>query len=247
MEEETNSIITIGTFIQYLTYYIKMGIYVNKGTDDDALLERCIKLYNKYKKLEASDTIIGVGEINESFVRKCIKRLNLILKVDDDLNPIDIRDKSNQAKIISLKPHPSLESGNLKEMIKYAKKNKIDILTNISLSCMIKPGKNQKLLWLYTRALFYISQIILSNPNPNASLDDPMVQFKNNIWEESLVHFSSILEQIESLEETTTLNKSMALDCFLKNKLIKTGINEENITTAKNEVKEIFQKKRPNK
>lgn len=239
-----DNIITIGMFIQYLTHYIKMGIFINKGTDNNALLERCIKLYNKYKKLEAMTEISPADEI---FVKKCLKRFNLILKVDSDFDPVDIQDKSNQGKIISLSAYPALQSGNLKEIIKYSTKHKIDIFTNIPLLFMLKAGPHQQLLWLYTRALFYISQLILSKTHPDADQTHPTIIQKNKIYNESLELFMSILEQLESTEsnvkESNKLNKQMALDNFLNNKLIKTGINEENINVAKNEVKEIFQKK----
>lgn len=239
-----DNIITIGMFIQYLTHYIKMSIFINKGTNNDALLERCIKLYNKYKKLESMECI---GSADEVFVRKCLKRLNLILKVDSNYCPIDISDKSNQSKIISLEGHPALKSGNLSEIIKYATKYKIDIFTGIPLTFTLKSGPQQQLLWLYTRALFYISQLILSGTHSNVDQTNPLIILKNKIYDESLESFSSILEQLESTEinirESDKLNKQMALDNFLNNKLIKTGINEENISTAKNEVKEIFQKK----
>ncbi len=43
-------IINIGTFLEHLTYYIKMGIYINKGTDNNQLLDRCINIYNKLKE-----------------------------------------------------------------------------------------------------------------------------------------------------------------------------------------------------
>jgi len=240
MDVTEDNIVTIGTFIEYLTYYIKMGIYINKGTDNNALLERCIKLYNRYKQLEASDKISNSDEIS---VRKCLKRLNLVLKVDSELNPIDIQIRSNQSKIISLNPHPSFESDNLKEMIESATKHQIDIFTNIPLTFMLRPSKHQQLLWLYTKVLFYVSQLILSKPSANADQTDPAVQLKCKVYGESLERFSSVLEQIESFEEAAKVNKLMALDNFLNNKLIKTGINEESIATAKNEVKEIFQRK----
>ncbi len=39
------------------------------------------------------------------------------------------------------------------------------------------------------------------------------------------------------------MNHLMAIDVFLNNKLTKTGINDKNINEARNEVKEIFEKK----
>jgi hypothetical protein len=239
-EDSIDSIVTIGTFIQYMTYYAKMGIYANKGTDKDQLLERSIKLYNKYKKLEASPTI---SSDDENCVRKCLKRLNLVLKVDSDLNPINIMDKSNQAQILNLKGHPSLESDNLDGMLEFLEENPIDIFTNIPLSFILKSGKYQPIIWQYTRALFYISQLVLSKVRDGADLRSPLTILKNQIYDQSLLIFGSILEKIESIEECAEMNKLMALDNFLNKKLIKTGLNQENVSTAKDEVKEIFQRK----
>jgi hypothetical protein len=244
MDTTGDSIVTIGTFISYMTYYIKMGIYANKGTDNDLLLERCIKLYNKYTKLESSPTISSEDEI---CVRKCLKRLNLVLKIEDDDNieikKCDIQNKSNQAKILELQPHPSLESNNLNEMMEFLEENPIDIFTNIPLTFVLKPGKYQEIIWQYTRALFYISQLVLSKVREGTDPSTPSFILKNKIYDESLLAFGSILEKIESMEECGEMNKLMALDNFLKKKLLKSGLSQENVGTAKDEVKEIFQRK----
>src|SRR5438045_9781928 len=116
---DTNTDITIGTFIQYLTYYLQLSIYVNKGTEDNVLLERCIKLYNKCKKIEVTEEEIDSAD--EVFIRKMLKRFNLVLKVDINGNPVNISDKSNQTKILELNCHESLLGNSMKEMIEYAK------------------------------------------------------------------------------------------------------------------------------
>src|SRR6056297_1680690 len=103
------NIVNISTFVHYLTYYIKMGIFINKGTDKDDILEKTIKLYNKYKSIENNKNI---SDKDETLVRKCSKRLNLILKIDDKNEPINIRNKENQTRMIHLDPHPSLLNGN---------------------------------------------------------------------------------------------------------------------------------------
>ena len=69
--------INIGSFTKNLTYYIKLGIYINKGTDKDSTLERCIKLHNKYKTIEASPEI---SDIDEAFVRKWSKTFESHIK-----------------------------------------------------------------------------------------------------------------------------------------------------------------------
>lgn len=232
--------INIGTFIQHLTYYIKIGIYINKGTDKDAVLERCIKLYNKYKTIEASKEISQEDEI---YIRKCLKRLNLVLKIDHQNNPIDIKTKENQLKMIYLEPHTSLPNNNIQEMIIFATENNINILTDIPLMFILRESKYQDLLWQYTRSLFYISQLLISRVDSNADPKDKNIITKRKIFDESAGYLESILVIISDIEEKMKLNQVMALDKFLNTKLIKTGINEQNVNEAKQEVKDIFVKK----
>ena len=231
-------IINIGTFIQQLTYYVKIGIYINKGTDKDAILERCIKLYNKYKIIEASTEITDEDEI---FVRKCLKRLNLILKVDSNGNPVDIRNKENQIKIIYLEGHPSILNNNMAEMIEYANKYNIAILTEIPLTFILRESKYQELLWQYTRSLFYISQLIISKIDQESN--EKTINAKKKVYDNAAEQLEPILTSISEIEEKIKLDQILTLDKFLNTKLVKTGINEKNVNEARQEVKEIFMKK----
>jgi hypothetical protein len=232
--------INIGTFVQYLTYYIKMGIYINKGTENDKCLERCIKTYNKYKLIEASKEI---SEEDEIFVRKCLKRMNLILKIDDDNKPVDIRKKENQLKMIFLKGHPSLETDDLDAMIEYASAHEITIMTDIPLTFMLKKCDHQLLVWEYTRLLFYISQLLVSKVSPGADPTNPTIAAKKEVFDSASIQLETILEKISDLEQNMQINKMMVLDQFLNSKLVKTGITDKNVDEARNEVKEIFNKK----
>lgn len=234
------NIINIGTFIEHLTYYIKIGIYINKGTDKNKILERCIKLYNKYKTIEAAEEI---NEEDETFVRKCLKRLNLILKVDDDGNPIDIRKKESQLKMVYFEPHASLINNDMESMVEYANENNIHILTEIPLTFILRESKYQELLWQYTRSLFYISQLLISFVDANADPASSTVIAKHKIFDDAALKLETILVNISDLEEKIKLNEIMTLDKFLNSKLVKTGINEKNVSDARKEVKEIFQKK----
>ena len=220
------NLINVGTFIQHLTYYVKMTIYINKGTTEEALLERCIKIYKKYKSIEAEKEMTPD---NETFVRKCYKRLNLILKVDAEGRPVDIRNKENQLKMLSFEPHPSLPSNDLELMTEYLTEHKVDILTQIPLSFVLRESKYKNLLWQYTRSLFYLSQILIDS--------------KKKIAADAMKELESILESIAQLEDEIKINKLMALDKFLNMKLIKTGINESNLNDAKSEVKDLLKKK----
>lgn len=249
MENSTNceyldvgDLINIGTFIQHLTYYLKTTIYINKGTDKDLLLERCIKLYNKFKTIEANATK-GLEEKDETFVRKCLKRLNLILKVNSDGHPVDIRDKNNQIQMVFLKEHPSLEENNLDYMIDYAITNDINIFAEVPLMFVLRESKYKDILWQYTRSLFYISQILISKTEESDDPNNKTIMTKRQITNKSLEMLEKILESISILEKNIELNKIMALDKFLNTKLIKTGINETNVNEARQEVKNMFSKK----
>ena len=117
--ESLEDFISIGTFIQQLTYYIKITIYINKGTDLDAVLQKCIGLYNTYKTIEASATE-GISDEDNATIRKVIKRLNLVLKVDASGGAVDIRKKENQLRMVYFKGHASMKTDNMKKMIEHA-------------------------------------------------------------------------------------------------------------------------------
>lgn len=229
------NIINIGTFIQHLTYYIKIAIYINKGTDKDIILEKCIKLYNKYKTIEA---MAKITEEEETIVRRCLKRLNLILKIDDNGNPIDIRNKSNQLRMVYFYPHPSLANNNLESMISYANDNNINIMPDIPLTFILRDSKYKELLWQYTRSLFYISQLLLSKCDA-----EKMDLERKNIFDDAAEKLEEILILIMQIDEKIKVNEVMKLDKFLNNKLVKTGITDKNVNEAREEVKEIFIKK----
>lgn len=235
-----DSIVNVGTFVKYLTEYLKLGIYINKGTDNDVLLEKCIKIYNKYKSIEVSTE---PTEEDEIVIRRCFKRLNLILKVDNNGKPINVRDKENQLKMVYLQEHPSLSSNNMKSMLSFATKNSINILTDVPLMFMLRESKYQTLIWQYTRCLFYISQLLITKTDPGADDRDKTVALKRKIFDDSANKLENILVLISELEEHIKVNQVMAVDHFLNSKLIKTGITKDKVNDARNEVKEIFAKK----
>lgn len=234
-----SGIINSNTFIQQLTYYLKVGIYINKGTENEIVLDKCIKLYNKYKTIETEQ---DMNEENNAFVRKCLKRLNLVFKIDNNGKPIDIRDKENQLKMIHLKCHPAIYNNDLNGMISYATENNISVLLGIPLTFILKESKYRSLLWQYTRSLFYISQLIISNIEPKAELDKNTL-IKQQIFDESLENLETILTTISQIEDDINLNKLLAVDNFLNVKLIKGGVNKNKVSEASQEVKQMFKKK----
>lgn len=235
-------IINIGTFIQHLTDYIKIGIYINKGTTMEDTLEKCIHLYNKFKTIESGANAESASD-DEIFVRKCLKRLNLLLKVDDAGKPVDIRKKENQVKMVFFSEHLSLCDNDMDKMIDHASKYNINILSEIPLMFFLRNSKYQNLLWQYTRSLFYISQMLNCKVDPEIVTTDPKLLLKKKIYTNSFDTLVKILETIDKIEEENELSKFMTLDKFLNMKLIKTGINEKNVNEARQEVKDMFKKK----
>lgn len=236
MEEVINT----NTFVQYLTYYIKLTIYINKGTDKENLLERLIKLYNKYKTIEAAGD--KITETDEAYLRRCFKRVNLVLKIDENNQPVDITNKENQRKMVNLSGHPSLANDDFEGMVKHATQHNLAILTEIPLLFSLRESKYKQLLWQYTRALYYISQILISKTIETDTQNETYF-FKKELSKSAAVKLEEILVTISDTEEKIKIGQILSIDKFLNTKLIKTGINEKNVNDAKNEVKEIFMKK----
>jgi hypothetical protein len=217
-------------FIQQLTHYVRLGIYINKGTDNDTVLDKCIQLYNQHKKIEQCGEM---SNEDESCIRRVLKRYNLSLKIDDDGNPIDIRKKKNQIGMFYLKPHHSLDDDDLDSMIDYCRNNNISVLSNIPLLFILRDSKYQLLLWQYTRSLFYMSQLLCPKTNlNNASIS------KEQILDDAMKKLEDILVRISEMEDETEIHRILSLDTFLKNKLI-------NIDTslAGAEVKDLLSRK----
>ena len=223
-------VIDIRAFLQNLTHFLKLGIYANKGTEDENLLKHCIKLYNKYKLIEMSD--IDTDE-EIALVRKSLKRINLVLKTDADGAAINISDKDSQRKILQYQPHAALLDGRLNDLYSFADHNHIAILTGVPLTFILKPSKFQGLTWQYLRVVFNMTQILLAKDHASTQ----------HIYQQAITQVADILESIACLEKENKVNQLMAVDHFLNNKLVKTTITEQNLADAKEEVKGIFRKK----
>jgi len=224
-------IATNKTFICQLTSFLKIGIFSNKGTENENLLSKSIRLYNKYKLIESEKNIT---KENDEFIRKTLKTLNLILKVHNGTT-VDIKNKENQLKIFDFNCHPSIENGNMSDMVKYLSNNPIDILTGLSLSFFLTEGTYRELLWQYVRSIFYISQMVIS---VNGMNDNPK---KKKIFDDCSKYFEESLINITDLETSLNIDALMAADSFLKNKLV--AASSGNIGNAKQEVIDMFSKK----
>lgn len=241
-ESSIDSIINIGTFVKHLTYYLKMGIFINKGTNNEELFEKCIKLHNKYKQIEISSEI---SETNEISVRKCLKRLNLVLKLDskNPTLPVNISKKENQLQMIYLRPHPSLISSDLPQMITHAEKHNINIFTDIPLNFILRKSKYQDLLWEYTRALFFISQLIISKCEPDSDPTTKLSIAKQSVFDESAEQLEICIFNISEINNRQNISKLLAMDSFINQKLIKDKLNDLNISEAREEIRNVFKQK----
>lgn len=233
---DSEDIVSIKTFLQYFTHLLKLSIYANKGTTDDKTLERMISLHNKFKKIE---TETHLTDENEKTIRLCIKRFNLVLKVDAELQPLNLSDKTIQLRILDFNPVKFLSSSkerNIKGIVGYGKKNKIDLFQKIPLAFILVQCRIQGLIWEHIRALFYISQMLFAGASSNDKK-------KQAIYDESLQYFASCLEKIEDIEKDYMVQRELELDDFLKNRLFKGKITDESIGIGIEEVKKIFAKR----
>jgi hypothetical protein len=235
-----SNVFNIKTFVGYLTYFLKMGIFINKGTDKEKVLDKCIKLYNKYKIIENSQNLTPE---EDTFVRRTLKRFNLVLKVNEDGSAVNVRIKENQSKILDLDEHKSLKNNNLDDMIIHAQTHNIDILPDIPFDFILRQSAYRDLLWGYTRALFYISQIIISDNSKSKNSDENTQDRKTCVHDSAMEVLETIIESISELEEKIKVNNLMALDNFLNSKLVKTNISDSSVSEATLEVREILKKK----
>lgn len=233
-----DDVISITNFIQHLSYYVKVAIYINKGTDQDYILDKCIKLHNKLKNIEKTKKI---KKSNETFVRKCIKRINLVLKVTSNGKPIDLSNKENQLRMIHFREHSSIKNDNMEEIVKYANIHKIELLSDLPLMFVLRESKYKELLWQYTRLIFYLTQVLISQIDTKTNPKESKI--KSKVFDDSLNELENILISVDKIEEKIKLNEILAVDRFLNAKLIKLGSMNDNVNDAREEIKEMFMKK----
>lgn len=227
------NIINIDAFISQLSSYFKICVLANKGTPNDAMLEQTIKQCNKIQKITAAQNITNEDEL---FIRRTLKRFNLSLKVDHLNNPVDIKDKQNQNRLMQLQEHESLKDDDLESMLAYLTTHNICIFPNISLAFFLVGNKFSDLLWDHTRLLFYMTQFLLSK-NHGGNVD------KEQVYTTASRFIEDILTKIATKEEECNINQLLTLDNFLKSKIIDTKISSGSVSDASKEVKEIFAKK----
>lgn len=95
----------ISFFIQHVQLLVG-GITLRKDLDPK-YHEICNKIISRYNFPTGEHTL---NETDEGYIRRAIKRFNLLLKVDDDGNRVDISNKDNQLKIATLDHNSALSS-----------------------------------------------------------------------------------------------------------------------------------------
>lgn len=230
-----DNIINYGTFVDHITYLLKLTIFVNKGTDDEEVLENSILLYNQLATINKDK----IDEDDEKIIRQVMKRFNLSLKLDNGAC-VDIRDKNNQLKMTQFDTQVTLSTGNLKKFNKWSEENKIAVVGHVPMKYMLREGQFQKLIWHYIRAVFYITQILISKSHPGEDPNDPKIIRRKEIYDESCTKFQEILPEITKQEELTNAQKLLSLDAFLNSKLMNTGLNNKSIESAKTDINKML-------
>ena len=139
-----------------------------------------------------------------------------------------------------LNAHPSIDNNDIESFIEYSNKNNIRAIVGVPIIFFIRNHKYQDLLWTYTRAIYYITQLLISRYSEDADQNDPIIVQKNKIREIAMDMLEDTLEEITKLETKFEINNILAKDNFLNKKLYRGGIDQTKISDAKEEVKKIF-------
>ena len=226
------NIVDYRTYVTAMTQFLKMLIHVNKGTTNEKILEKLINHCKQFNDLNGNKELT---ETDVKFIRVSIKRVNMLLKATADGLPINLKDKSAQINILKFQPHDAIINGNVKIYLQHNTKYNMELLAGIPMEFILRESKYRDLLWHHIRSIFFITQITLTN-NGND-------QIKRDMNEQALANFTSTLETINLLEEKLNLEQATMIDEFIKSKIIKNSVTEKTINSAKDEVKELFNKK----
>lgn len=227
-------IITLRVFLQYYTYLTKLCIYAHKGTTNDQYLEQLVNTYNKYKKIE-----IAYEPSNKDIVQtvRCVRRLNLSLKADDNNNPLDSDDKAVRQSLMTYDCHRSIEDNKVADFLPIS--DNVRFLSNIPMSFLLKEGKCYQSIWQHVRFLFYASQYLLSECPDDMNVMDPIYIRNKAIQNKALSMLEYVTEQINRIEELDSIGNLMSMDRYLNARLLA----EDDTDQACTAIKKIFRAK----
>lgn len=233
----TTNIITPSILLENMLFFIKSVIFVNKGTDNDKALDRCVTLYNKLADIQLAINKKNDTKENNDYLRVVIKRINLVLKTDNDCKQLDLADKSVQTKCAILPIHPAIKSDDLMQLIDYAESTQINLLKDIPLSFILSQSKYQTIIWQYLRCIFYITQALISFTT------DPTMTVRQQLYNEALDCISTITNIISNNDNMKKMTESFKNDTFLNKKLVNINSGQIETVEATNEIKKMFERK----
>jgi hypothetical protein len=222
----------VNKFLEYIANILRIAIYINRTTDELAVLQKCVDMY------ETVVSIIKQKELTDEsklYITKLVKRCNIILKTQDS-KPLNIQDKNIQRNIMEYAPNTSIELDSLKSFKVYIEKNyedgAINLFPEIPLKFILYANKKcdhlGRLNWQYMRCAFYISQIILAKDK-----DIELV-------EATVDYITEILEEIEKLDKHYDITKELNNDEFLKAKISRLSVDEDDLDEASENVKKML-------
>jgi hypothetical protein len=217
-------------FVNQLLKFLKLVTFVNKGTINEDALSLTIKTYNRLKKIEVDLD----AEASVSFIRKCVKRINMVLKIDTAGKPLDLKSQDHQQNLISFNGNPHIVSGHKQKYIAYVEKNcpEIQLLPSIPMSFILvnAKGKMDQVVWQYLRSLFHLTEMFL--------LPEELGKARDN-----LMQLQKVINIIKDFEKDLRVDATLDSDYFLNTSLAKNTIEKIKMDDAKEKVKEMLEKK----
>jgi hypothetical protein len=232
-------------FLDRLTFSLKLSIHSNKGIENASLLERAVRTYNKYKKMETGDEMTDTHKVD---LEKLIRRINLILKIDDDGRPVDISKRESQVHAVRYNANPILFSSDPYQAIESG--INVDLLTGIPISFFFKDSPLISLTWNYIRATYFISQYIKTKGL--TTVDNQHLARTGDsltLSEAAEINLIDVLREIQRIKAGMgNVDKLLSGDSYLRNKLFNPkAVNKETIAEASSEMKRLFDKQNPEK
>jgi hypothetical protein len=230
IENVSNMSVENSMFVNQMLKFLKMVTFINKGTINETALSLTIKTYNRLKKVEVDLE----SEASHDFIRKCVKRVNMVLKVDLQGKPLDLKNQDHQKDLITFKGNPHIISGNKQKYLDYLKQNYPDVqlLPSIPMSFILISAKDKfdLIIWQYLRSLFHLSEMIL--------LPEDLEQAKTN-----LMGLKKVITVIKDFEKDVRVDAILDADYFLNTSLAKNTMEKVKMDDAKEKVKEMLEKK----
>lgn len=206
--------ISIDNFITNLIELMKLGVHINHDKLADIEGASCIKFCKKLQGLNSSSSD------DVKFIKVIIKRFNLLIKVDENGNPVDVNDKESQKNILNYKAPSSFYENDIEGITKTWKKHKNCIAKNIPLTLFLRDSPIRNYIWNVIKIVFYLSEGILSHDK------------YEDVYSDAVNNINSIVDENNKFNELLDVNRAIATDKFLKEKL--SCISKDDTQSARN-------------